>query len=105
MDERFPEYDEWRAAGEREREEHQRQLEAVADDPNATLLWALERAKDYLPADESHEEDPGVSDASSVDELLPADGSKPAVERVGRNDPCPCGSGKKYKKCCMKKPS
>jgi len=23
---------------------------------------------------------------------------------VGRNDPCPCGSGKKYKKCCMNKP-
>lgn len=22
------------------------------------------------------------------------------VMRVGRNDPCPCGSGKKYKKCC-----
>ena len=21
---------------------------------------------------------------------------------VGRNDPCPCGSGKKYKKCCLK---
>ena len=21
--------------------------------------------------------------------------------RIGRNDPCPCGSGKKYKKCCM----
>ncbi|MDR2728842.1 MAG: SEC-C domain-containing protein [Chitinispirillales bacterium] len=20
---------------------------------------------------------------------------------VGRNDPCPCGSGKKFKKCCM----
>ena len=26
---------------------------------------------------------------------------KPAVSnKVGRNDPCPCGSGKKYKKCC-----
>ena len=24
-------------------------------------------------------------------------------EKVGRNDPCPCGSGKKYKKCCGKK--
>ena len=24
---------------------------------------------------------------------------------VGRNDPCPCGSGKKYKKCCLGKPS
>jgi len=23
--------------------------------------------------------------------------------KVGRNDPCPCGSGKKYKKCCMEK--
>jgi hypothetical protein len=21
----------------------------------------------------------------------------------GRNDPCPCGSGKKYKKCCLEK--
>ena len=24
----------------------------------------------------------------------------PAPAKVGRNDPCPCGSGKKYKKCC-----
>jgi preprotein translocase subunit SecA len=24
--------------------------------------------------------------------------SKP--EKIGRNDPCPCGSGKKFKKCC-----
>ncbi|MEO6196516.1 MAG: preprotein translocase subunit SecA [Dehalococcoidia bacterium] len=26
-------------------------------------------------------------------------GSTPASHKVGRNDPCPCGSGKKYKKC------
>jgi preprotein translocase subunit SecA len=25
---------------------------------------------------------------------------KPAASTVGRNDPCPCGSGKKYKQCC-----
>jgi preprotein translocase subunit SecA len=24
-------------------------------------------------------------------------------ERVGRNDPCPCGSGKKYKNCCLRR--
>lgn len=24
------------------------------------------------------------------------------VQKIGRNDPCPCGSGKKYKKCCGK---
>jgi hypothetical protein len=26
--------------------------------------------------------------------------STPPQPKVGRNDPCPCGSGKKYKKCC-----
>jgi hypothetical protein len=25
-------------------------------------------------------------------------------QKVGRNDPCPCGSGKKYKNCCIGKP-
>ena len=25
-----------------------------------------------------------------------------AAPKVRRNDPCPCGSGKKYKKCCGK---
>ena len=25
------------------------------------------------------------------------------MKKIGRNDPCPCGSGKKYKKCCLKK--
>jgi len=36
-------------------------------------------------------------------QMAPDDVQKPAVSsnaRVGRNDPCPCGSGKKYKKCC-----
>jgi hypothetical protein len=42
----------------------------------------------------------------SVPEVLPmADRFAPEVlprrQEVGRNDPCPCGSGKKYKKCCL----
>jgi preprotein translocase subunit SecA len=36
--------------------------------------------------------------------VLQAEESKPkqitSKKKVGRNDPCPCGSGKKYKKCC-----
>ncbi len=41
---------------------------------------------------------------NSQDERRPAR-TQPARSRrkVGRNDPCPCGSGKKYKKCCMLK--
>lgn len=29
------------------------------------------------------------------------DYTPPAEKNAGRNDPCPCGSGKKFKKCCM----
>jgi len=37
-----------------------------------------------------------VRDAKKVEPLR-------ADEKVGRNDPCPCGSGRKYKKCCFGK--
>ena len=33
------------------------------------------------------------------EEASPATVKREGV-KVGRNDPCPCGSGKKYKKCC-----
>jgi preprotein translocase subunit SecA len=33
-------------------------------------------------------------------DLAPVQQVKRSGEKVGRNDPCPCGSGKKYKKCC-----
>ncbi len=38
--------------------------------------------------------------------LFPPSSSKARLvktHKIGRNDPCPCGSGKKYKKCCMMK--
>jgi uncharacterized protein YecA (UPF0149 family) len=37
-------------------------------------------------------------------EFVPACVTEPyyASSNVGRNDPCPCGSGKKFKKCCGK---
>jgi len=38
-----------------------------------------------------------------VDGLLPTPVTyRREEEKVGRNDLCPCGSGKKYKKCCGK---
>ena len=33
------------------------------------------------------------------------DDFKGKKKKIGRNDPCPCGSGKKYKKCCLNKGS
>jgi methionyl aminopeptidase len=31
--------------------------------------------------------------------------NKPDSEKISRNAPCPCGSGKKYKRCCLNKPA
>ncbi len=53
------------------------------------------------PAREQHVEyhEP-VMFFNKTDGGAPADSSDKKEKKVGRNDPCPCGSGKKYKKCC-----
>ena len=44
-----------------------------------------------------HSVDGGAKIGTDVDRTIKNDGPK-----IGRNDPCPCGSGKKYKNCCGK---
>lgn len=58
--------------------------------------------------EEGDEDDDEFED--EIDSVLKDDYSEPAMKeikskekKIGRNDPCPCGSGKKYKKCCMGK--
>jgi len=41
-------------------------------------------------------------DVTDLDILLNWPTPQAAEKKVGRNDPCPCGSGKKFKKCCGK---
>ena len=41
-----------------------------------------------------------TEDISDVERIFCPPVPAVAVAKVGRNDPCPCGSGKKYKKCC-----
>jgi SWIM/SEC-C metal-binding protein len=41
-------------------------------------------------------------DISDLEILLNWPKPKEAEKKVGRNEPCPCGSGKKHKKCCGK---
>ena len=41
-------------------------------------------------------------DISDLEILLNWPEPMHAEKKTGRNDPCPCGSGKKYKKCCGK---
>ena len=45
-----------------------------------------------------------LQDKVDVAEFMRQMRTKPVVrdyKKIGRNDPCPCGSGKKYKNCCL----
>jgi hypothetical protein len=52
----------------------------------------------YDSEDDQQEEGPG---SDRLAEENPGGGPVIREPKVGRNDPCPCGSGKKYKKCCL----
>jgi hypothetical protein len=83
MEVEFPEREQWKAEVEQERLERESKLrEESLEDDN----WENGDA----------ELDAGL-DLDYEDEM------PPARQKVGRNDPCPCGSGRKFKKCCLNK--
>ncbi len=56
---------------------------------------------DAKPVSEIEEQQQAAIAGTEVDQKLePIRNLEP---KVGRNDPCPCGSGKKYKQCCMRR--
>ena len=57
----------------------------------------MEREVQELNEDDEFEDD---DDMISDEELMePGIKYRRSAPKVGRNDPCPCGSGKKFKKC------
>ena len=67
-------------------EERKKEVEEVC----AEHRWACEI--DFAPDNEE--------DISQLSSLLESQVVATSTRVAGRNDPCPCGSGKKYKKCC-----
>ncbi len=66
-------------------------VKLIADVHNNTRRWSL---NGYKPIEQNEQ---------SGSKILRFPTDKPIVSvKVGRNDPCPCGSGKKYKHCCGK---
>jgi hypothetical protein len=100
MGERFPEYDEWLAIAKAEKEEHWRRVKELEGDPQGLLLFALEKLTGKKAPDVAKAK-PTSPNAPRLTLPRKPEGKK----KVGRNDPCPCGSGKKFKNCCMRKPS
>ena len=68
---------------------------------NQCLLVVRHAAREVTYRDGFKEVLEAIEDAPlSSEEPKPPE---PEVALAGRNEPCPCGSGKKYKKCCLKK--
>ena len=85
-------------------------LERVKHDPEQTAKEVLEELQKLSGHQTLHEwkvfleDEYSQMNAEGRAEVL-VDGWEPYRRKgvkVGRNDPCPCGSGKKYKKCCGK---
>jgi hypothetical protein len=69
----------------------------LKSNPTGTGLfgYAPFPSSDALKSDfgDDYEDDPSYLNTTTIRNEAP---------RIGRNDPCPCGSGKKYKKCCLR---
>lgn len=96
--ERFPEYDAWAAQAEADKEESRRKMEELGDDPEAFLQFAAERLDCGWPGEADEEPEDFEPPSPPVRAPFVLEGP-----RTGRNEPCPCGSGKKFKNCCLKK--
>ena len=79
------------------------------EDPSAYFAWARSAIGDYriLPPELRSDSDRAAPFALALaralwnETPLPSNGFRPApVAEPTRNDPCPCGSGRKFKKCC-----
>ena len=71
-------------------------VEAIRED-TVRMMFTVQVTSDKEPPKREQVAKPDEPNAGSSDGSVPAQRTS---HKVGRNDPCPCGSGKKYKKCC-----
>lgn len=79
-------------------EETQNAMRMVMDLWNNIPHWVL---KGWTPNEVMEKyEKPALKLLPATSFPIPVRSEQPK-EKIGRNDPCPCGSGKKYKRCCL----
>ena len=77
----------------------QAMISAIRDETVRRLFLAQIRPRQELKREQVAKETGTSGDGTVKKQPV----RKAADQKVGPNDPCPCGSGKKYKKCCMQK--
>jgi preprotein translocase subunit SecA len=81
----------------------QREAHEMYDDLMATVQHDVARAIYHVEVQQAPQR--RSARATRPDRAASRDRQRPVAQAraIGRNDPCPCGSGKKYKNCCMRK--
>jgi hypothetical protein len=111
MGTRFPEFDVWEAEATRDAKDEKsktQELHKLVYEARGDLGLVVRNLKAQL-AQQQVERKRLEAEVAEKERLLarkppprPMPGpTKPS--RIGRNDPCPCGSGKKFKTCCMRR--
>ena len=77
----------------------QAMIETIQDDI-VKLMYRVNVVREQPPQAEDHLKNATVNHSESVSQSPIGKRMAAKKETVGRNDPCPCGSGKKYKNCC-----
>ncbi len=79
----------------------QAMINAIREETVRRLFLVQVRPQQEVKREKVAKETSAAGSQDSVVKKEPV--RKTAAQKVGPNDPCPCGSGKKYKKCCMQK--
>jgi hypothetical protein len=94
----LPEAERWRAEREQRRRRRQREFDKImGGEKFRRLVRRIAEGPEKLDEYDEPWEEPFDLDDEEPWEYT---GPQHTGPDVGRNDPCPCGSGKKYKKCC-----
>jgi hypothetical protein len=78
--------------------------EPVADNDGSYEIFGdtIEELSTWYAFSERYEEDrKRRKEPARIDGFDPYEPAKNPFRGIGRNDPCPCGSGKKFKRCCL----
>ena len=78
----------------------QAMITAIREETIRRLFLVQLKSHQEVRREKVAKETGAVGTADSVVKKQPV---RKSADKVGPNDPCPCGSGKKYKKCCMQK--
>ena len=71
-----------------------------------TIMDGINNQNENIDMNKSMEEAMPKLDEQTMQRLLAYQNRKPSIrenKKIGRNDPCPCGSNLKFKNCCMNK--